>query len=78
MTRKIIAIVGPTATGKTGIGVKVALNFNGEIISADSRQVFRGLDLGTGKEGKPKIITNKQEAITKKITNNKFQILNCL
>lgn len=51
MIRKIIAIVGPTATGKTGIGVKVAKDFNGEIISADSRQVFRGLDLGTGKEG---------------------------
>ncbi|MEI8143117.1 MAG: tRNA (adenosine(37)-N6)-dimethylallyltransferase MiaA [Candidatus Berkelbacteria bacterium] len=48
--RKIIAIVGPTASGKTGIGVKLAKEFNGEIISADSRQVYRGLDLGTGKD----------------------------
>lgn len=51
--RKIIAIVGPTASGKTGIGVRVAKDFNGEIVSADSRQVYRGLDLGTGKEGTP-------------------------
>ncbi len=48
--RKIIAIVGPTASGKTAIGVKLAKEFNGEIISADSRQVFRGLDIGTGKD----------------------------
>jgi tRNA dimethylallyltransferase len=50
MKRKIIAIIGPTASGKTGIGVKLAKEFNGEIISADSRQVYRGLDIGTGKD----------------------------
>jgi len=48
--RKIICIVGPTASGKTGLGVKIAKKFDGEIISADSRQVFRGLDIGTGKD----------------------------
>ncbi len=48
--RKIICIVGPTASGKTGWGVSVARKFNGEIISADSRQVYRGLDIGTGKD----------------------------
>ncbi len=48
--RKLIAIVGPTASGKTGVGVKLAKEFNGEIVSADSRQVYRGLDLGTGKD----------------------------
>lgn len=48
--RKVIAIVGPTASGKTGLGVRLAKEFNGEIISADSRQVYRGLDLGTGKD----------------------------
>lgn len=48
--RKITAIVGPTASGKTAVGVKLAKEFNGEIVSADSRQVFRGLDLGTGKD----------------------------
>lgn len=48
--KKVIAIVGPTASGKTGIGIRLAKEFNGEIISADSRQVYRGLDLGTGKD----------------------------
>ncbi len=46
---KIIAIVGPTASGKSDLAVELALRFNGEIISADSRQVYHGLDLGSGK-----------------------------
>lgn len=46
---KILVIVGPTASGKTSLSIKLAQKFNGEIISADSRQVYRGLDLGTGK-----------------------------
>lgn len=46
---KVIVILGPTATGKSDMAVKVAKKFNGEIISADSRQVFRGMDLGSGK-----------------------------
>jgi len=48
--RKIIAIVGPTASGKTSWGVSIARKFGGEIISADSRQVYRGLDIGTSKD----------------------------
>jgi tRNA dimethylallyltransferase len=48
--QKIICVVGATASGKTGLGVELAKKFNGEIISADSRQVYRGLDLGTGKD----------------------------
>ena len=47
---KVIVITGPTATGKTSLAVALARKFNGEIISADSRQVYRGLDLGTGKD----------------------------
>lgn len=47
---KIIAITGPTATGKTRRAVDVARYFNGEIISADSRQVYKDMDLGTGKD----------------------------
>lgn len=46
---RIIVIVGPTASGKTGCAVTLAKKFGGEIISADSRQVYRGLDIGTEK-----------------------------
>lgn len=48
----LIVIVGPTASGKSALAVRLAKRFNGEIISADSRQVYRGLDLGTGKISK--------------------------
>ncbi|MDP3954180.1 MAG: tRNA (adenosine(37)-N6)-dimethylallyltransferase MiaA [bacterium] len=48
-TDNIIVIVGPTASGKSDLGVKIAQKINGEIISADSRQVYRGMDIGTGK-----------------------------
>ena len=47
---KIIVILGPTASGKTSLAVKLAYKFNGEIVSADSRQVYRGMDVGTGKD----------------------------
>ncbi len=46
---KIIVIVGPTASGKSALAVEIAKKFNGEIISADSRQVYKGLDIGSGK-----------------------------
>lgn len=49
MKNKIICVVGTTASGKSDIGVELALKFGGEIISADCRQVFKGLDLGSGK-----------------------------
>ncbi|MEK7650333.1 MAG: tRNA (adenosine(37)-N6)-dimethylallyltransferase MiaA [Patescibacteria group bacterium] len=44
-----LVILGPTASGKSGLAVKLAKKFDGEIISADSRQVYRGLDIGAGK-----------------------------
>jgi len=47
---RVPVITGPTATGKTAMAVDLARRFNGEIISIDSRQVFRGMDLGTGKD----------------------------
>ncbi|HOX41667.1 MAG TPA: tRNA (adenosine(37)-N6)-dimethylallyltransferase MiaA [bacterium] len=80
--RKVIAVVGPTASGKTGIGVRLAKEFNGEIISADSRQVYRGLDLGTGKEGTPfgeLPIINDQLSMINKLDNSKIDQLieNC-
>lgn len=50
MMKSLLAIVGPTATGKTRRGVLCAKAFDGEIVSADSRQVYTGMDLGTGKD----------------------------
>ena len=47
---EILAIVGPTACGKTGRAVSIARRFDGEVISGDSRQVYRGMDIGTGKD----------------------------
>ncbi|MCK5060057.1 MAG: tRNA (adenosine(37)-N6)-dimethylallyltransferase MiaA [Candidatus Pacebacteria bacterium] len=47
--QKLLVILGPTASGKSELAVKLAKKFNGEIISADSRQVYKGLDIGTGK-----------------------------
>ena len=46
----MVTILGPTASGKTEVAVNLALKVNGEIISADSRQIYRNMDLGTGKD----------------------------
>ncbi len=51
---KILVVLGPTAVGKSDLAVELALKYNGEVISADSRQVYKGLDIGTGK------ITNEE------------------
>ena len=48
--RRVICVTGPTATGKTSLAVRLARRFNGEIISVDSRQVYVGMDIGTGKD----------------------------
>jgi tRNA dimethylallyltransferase len=50
---KLIVIIGPTASGKTSLAIKIAKKFNGEIISADSRQIYRGMDIGTAKSRTP-------------------------
>ena len=47
---KVAVITGPTATGKTALAVTLAREFNGEIISVDSRQVYKGMDIGSGKD----------------------------
>ena len=47
---KCLVVLGPTASGKTRLGVVLADRFRGEVVSADSRQVYRGLDIGTGKD----------------------------
>ena len=59
---KLLYIIGPTATGKTKIALNLAQKFNGDIISADSRQAYIGMNIGTGKDIPPgfkKIIKNE-------------------
>lgn len=50
LMNKLLFIVGPTATGKTDLAISFAKKLDGELVSADSRQVFRGMDIGTGKD----------------------------
>jgi tRNA dimethylallyltransferase len=50
MTRKLLVICGPTATGKTSLALHLAKVFKGELISADSRQIYKKMDIGTGKD----------------------------
>jgi tRNA A37 N6-isopentenylltransferase MiaA len=47
---KLVAIIGPSGSGKTGLAVELCRHFNGEIVSCDSKQVYRGMDIGTAKE----------------------------
>jgi len=49
MKPKLVVVLGPTASGKTDLSIKLAKKFKGEIVSADSRQVYRGMNIGTGK-----------------------------
>jgi len=46
---KLIVIIGPTATGKTALSIELAKQFNGSVVSADSRQIYKGMDIGSGK-----------------------------
>lgn len=55
---EVVAIVGPTASGKTALSIKMAKEFNGEIINGDSMQIYRGLDIGTAK-----ITTEEMEGV---------------
>jgi tRNA dimethylallyltransferase len=83
---KLIVMLGPTASGKSDIAVKLATKFNGEIISADSRQVYKGLNIGTGKITKKEMkgvkhhllgVTNPQKRFTasdfKKLAEKEIQ-----
>lgn len=58
MKKKLITILGPTASGKTTLAAHLAARMGGEIISADSRQVYRGMDIGTGKDLADYVVTD--------------------
>lgn len=60
-SKKLLCIVGPTATGKTDIALNLALLLNAELVACDSRQIYKGLDLGSGKEPGEKYTFTKFE-----------------
>ncbi|MFA5025632.1 MAG: tRNA (adenosine(37)-N6)-dimethylallyltransferase MiaA [Candidatus Shapirobacteria bacterium] len=64
MSKKILIISGPTATGKTDLAIKFAKKFNGVLISADSRQIYRDMDIGTGKDHPKSFKINLVDLIT--------------
>ncbi len=67
---KLIAVIGPTASGKTSLAIKIAKKFNGELINADSRQIYRHLNIGTAKGNVKKIRNTKLEAPNKSEAQN--------
>jgi tRNA dimethylallyltransferase len=81
MKPKILVILGPTATGKSDLAVTLAKKFNGEVVSADSRQVYTGLDLGSGKiteeetQGVPHHLLDVADPVTQIFSVADFQKL---
>ncbi len=76
MNNKIIVILGPTASGKSDLAVKLAKKFNGEIISADSRQVYKGLDIGSGKITKSQMMGIPHHLLDVASPKRKFTVAN--
>ena len=60
----LLIVTGPTASGKTSLAVAIAGRIGGEIISADSRQVYRGMNLGTGKDYDDYLIDGRQDTLS--------------
>ncbi len=60
---KVVVVLGPTSSGKSNLAIELAKEYNGEVISADSRQIYQAMNLGTGKvEGEWKKISQKEQA----------------
>lgn len=72
---KIIVIVGPTASGKTSISLKIAKKWSGEIVSADSRQIYRGMNIGTAKPTKKELTAVPHHMINIKNTDENYTAL---
>src|SRR5262245_50859400 len=72
--QKLAVILGTNASGKSDLGVRLAKQFDGEVVSADSRQVYRGLDLGTGKIAPAEAGTVKHHLIDVEDVSNYFSL----
>ena len=65
--QKMITILGPTASGKTPVAARLAAEIGGEIISADSRQVYRRMDIGTGKDLADYVVSSQESGVRRQI-----------
>jgi len=74
MQNKIIVIIGPTASGKSALAIKIAKKFNGEIVSADSRQIYRGMNIGTAKPTKKELKSVPHYLINIKSPNQDYSV----
>lgn len=73
--KKVIVILGPTAVGKSDLAVNIAKDINGEIISADSRQVYKGLDIGTGKITEKEMLGIKHYVLDVADPNKRYSVI---
>ena len=71
---KILVIVGPTASGKSALAIKIAQKFDGEIVSADSRQVYKGMDIGTAKPSRKEIAAVPHHIINIKNSDENYTV----
>ncbi len=74
MEQKLVVILGPTASGKSALGVKLAKKFGGEIISADSRQIYKKLNIGSGKITKQEMAGIPHYLLDVALPKNKFTV----
>ena len=72
---KLLVILGPTASGKSDLAIQIAKLFNGEIISADSRQVYRGMDIGTGKVKIQKVKAKSKSLYSESIRHHLLDVV---
>ena len=74
MSKKLIVILGPTASGKTGLSIKLAKKFKGEVVSADSRQIYKGMDIGSGKVTKKEMAGIPHYLLDVATPKNRFSV----
>ena len=72
--QKMITILGPTASGKTPVAARLAAEIGGEIISADSRQVYRRMDIGTGKDLADYVVRSQESGVSRQISYHLIDI----
>ena len=71
---KLVVILGPTSSGKTDLSIKIAKKFNGNVVSADSRQVYKGMNIGTGKITKKEMASIKHYLLDVASPNSIFTV----